>query len=166
MRLGRIDFPSQLIKAIRSDRLVVFAGTGVSMGEPACLPDFKRLVEWIIKERVTDNTPLDRILGIHHHRGVHVQEIAKELLSDPTSQPTLKWSGVFCRIVTARRAVSDRYQIGPVGLVFSEIHRRVIEEKKQSLKRRPIPYIINVNENVIHFEDMWNTQSKTRRTLT
>ncbi len=89
MRLGSIDFPTQLIKAIRSDRLVVFAGTGVSMGEPACLPDFKRLVELIIQKPVTDDTPLDRILGIHHHRGVHVHEKAKELLSNTTSQPTL-----------------------------------------------------------------------------
>ena len=37
MKEGLLDFPSALIAAIGNDKLVVFAGAGVSMGEPAGL---------------------------------------------------------------------------------------------------------------------------------
>jgi hypothetical protein len=40
MRCGQIDFPDELLHAIRDRRFVVFAGAGVSMGDPANLPSF------------------------------------------------------------------------------------------------------------------------------
>ena len=40
MRCGQIDFPDELLHAIRDGRFVVFAGAGVSMGDPANLPSF------------------------------------------------------------------------------------------------------------------------------
>ena len=45
MKLSGIDFPSHLLTAVRDRNLVVFAGAGVSTGEPANLPNFKKLVE-------------------------------------------------------------------------------------------------------------------------
>jgi hypothetical protein len=44
MRCGQIDFPDELLHAIRDGRFVVFAGAGVSMGDPANLPSFWSLV--------------------------------------------------------------------------------------------------------------------------
>ena len=41
MRIGGVDFPEPLLNALRDGRLVVFAGAGVSMGPPACLPGFR-----------------------------------------------------------------------------------------------------------------------------
>ena len=40
MRIAGIDFPVPLLNALRDGELVVFAGAGVSMGEPASLPSF------------------------------------------------------------------------------------------------------------------------------
>ena len=47
MKIAEIDFPSPLLSALRDGELVIFAGAGVSMGEPACLPSFKELAEKI-----------------------------------------------------------------------------------------------------------------------
>ncbi len=43
MKIAGIQFPESLLTALRNHQLVVFAGTGVSMGEPANLPDYKGL---------------------------------------------------------------------------------------------------------------------------
>ena len=47
MRISGIDFPKPLLDAFRNDRLVVFAGAGVSMGLPAGLPNFRDLTRAI-----------------------------------------------------------------------------------------------------------------------
>ena len=47
MKIANIDFPKPLLNALRDGELVVFAGAGVSMGEPACLPSFEALANRI-----------------------------------------------------------------------------------------------------------------------
>ncbi len=47
MKFKDIDIPDELIEAVKSNRLVVFAGAGVSMGEPCSLPNFRDLCELI-----------------------------------------------------------------------------------------------------------------------
>lgn len=51
MHFSKADIPNQLIKATYSGSLVVFAGAGVSMQDPVCLPSFNNLV-LRIKEQV------------------------------------------------------------------------------------------------------------------
>ena len=51
---------------MRDGKLVVFAGAGVSMGEPACLPDFKELALQIAEgtgESMGKDEPIDHFLG-------------------------------------------------------------------------------------------------------
>ena len=43
----RLRLPSRVKSTLRDGRLVVFAGAGVSMGEPARLPDFESLARTI-----------------------------------------------------------------------------------------------------------------------
>ena len=84
MKLGLLDFPSALISALRDHRLVVFAGAGVSMGEPACLPDFKTLSKQIAqgtRERPGKDEPEDRFLGrLMTDKRVQVHELAAQQL--------------------------------------------------------------------------------------
>ncbi|MBQ9007430.1 MAG: SIR2 family protein [Atopobiaceae bacterium] len=47
MRIQGIEIPDELTEAIEENRLVVFAGAGVSMQPPDPLPDFTELVEGI-----------------------------------------------------------------------------------------------------------------------
>ena len=48
LRFGELEFPMAIIEALKQDRLVVFAGAGVSMGPPANLMNFNELTQLII----------------------------------------------------------------------------------------------------------------------
>ena len=48
LRFGELEFPMSIIEALKQDRLVVFAGAGVSMGHPANLMNFNDLTQLII----------------------------------------------------------------------------------------------------------------------
>ena len=89
MRIEGIEFPEAMCTALRNGELVIFAGAGVSMGEPAGLPSFVDLAK-----SVADGTgfgldePVDRFLGRLEHRGVDVRARAAQALSSKDSRPT------------------------------------------------------------------------------
>ena len=91
MKLANVDFPKPVLDALRDNKLVVFAGAGVSMGEPACLPDFCSLTKEIAERsnKVGDEKEnLEQFLGRLHDDGVEVYEIAKKALSPEGLKPT------------------------------------------------------------------------------
>ncbi len=83
MKIRSIDFPTELIEAIRRENLVVFAGAGVSMGPPAELPSFAGLAESIGEEtnqpRI-NSEPEDRFFGRLFEKGHRVHELVAGLL--------------------------------------------------------------------------------------
>ena len=91
MKISGINFPKPLLDALRQDRLVVFAGAGVSMGEPANLPSFRDLAKVIAQGTGTvpdDHETEDRFLGRLLTKGVEVPERAAQILSAENPQPT------------------------------------------------------------------------------
>ena len=91
MKISGIDFPNELLNALREDKLVMFAGAGVSMGDPAKLPSFRDLANQVAEhmgEELTNNEPADRFLGRLNSRGVKVHERAVEVLSKGDPKPT------------------------------------------------------------------------------
>ena len=83
MKIAEIDFPVRLLNDLRDDKLVVFAGAGVSMGEPAYLPSFKHLAKTIAEgtgETLHCRDPIDHFLGRLQDEGVKVHERAAEAL--------------------------------------------------------------------------------------
>ena len=95
MKIAELDFPSPLLSALRDGELVIFAGAGVSMGEPACLPSFKELAEKIaqgtgevLREKESEREPEDRFLGRLHQKGVKVHELAVRGLRGSNPKPT------------------------------------------------------------------------------
>lgn len=87
-KLANVHFDDALLDAIRDDRLVVFAGAGVSMGPPSNLASFWDLANGIAQGTGFKITPpLDRFLGQLQHRGVAVHERAAELLTPDGSEP-------------------------------------------------------------------------------
>ena len=83
MRIAEINFPAPLLNALRDGKLVVFAGAGVSMGEPAYLPSFKHLAKMIAKgtgKTLHCRDPIDHFLGGLQDEGVKVHERAAEAL--------------------------------------------------------------------------------------
>ena len=66
MRIAGLQFPDPLIDSLKNDCLIVLAGAGVSMGEPANLPDFKGLAQSIADGTgisVRENGRIDGFLG-------------------------------------------------------------------------------------------------------
>lgn len=90
MKLSGIDFPKGLLDALNNDNLVVFAGAGVSMGEPANLPGFRDLAEEIAKGtgKEIGDKPEDQFLGELSHGRVDIYKRASEALDRPDSEPT------------------------------------------------------------------------------
>ena len=92
MQIEGVDFPRPLLNALRDEELVVFAGAGVSMGEPANLPSFKGLTKKIAqgigdapKRGETD----DQFLGrLSKNRGTKVHERTERELSRDAPKPT------------------------------------------------------------------------------
>ena len=107
MKISGIDFPRPLLTALRNGKLVVFAGAGVSMGEPANLPSFMELVEAIAQgsgETLKERESEDRFLGRLQYKGVEVHELAVRELSRRDSKPTPLHQDLL-RIYSAPQAI-------------------------------------------------------------
>ncbi len=90
-KLGPLQINDHILDAIRDDRLVIFAGAGVSMGAPANLPNFKELAINIAAGTglaYENNEPIDRFLGRLAHQKIPVHQRAAQQLIIPDSSPT------------------------------------------------------------------------------
>jgi NAD-dependent SIR2 family protein deacetylase len=91
VRIRSVDFPIELIHAIRRENLVVFAGAGVSMGPPANLPSFARLAENIARltgQQKKQSEPEDRFFGRLHKEGYPVHLLAATELKTTSGSHT------------------------------------------------------------------------------
>lgn len=93
MKIVPVDFPEPLLNALRDKRLVVFAGAGVSMGAPACLPSFQELASQIaegtgltINEQESESE--DQFLERVESHSPGVKERAAQLLQKNNPEPT------------------------------------------------------------------------------
>lgn len=94
MRCGNIDFPESIISALKNNKLVVFAGAGVSMGPPACLENFEDLAKKVAENSACpreDGESVDQFLGRIEANGVKVRQRVRELLQ-PTGHTPLHTS--------------------------------------------------------------------------
>ena len=92
MKIAGIDFPKELLSAIRAGRLVIFAGSGVSRERPACLPDFTGLAKSVARgtgEPLNTSEPPDQFLGRLQDRGQNVGERAADEILKDDPQPTV-----------------------------------------------------------------------------
>ena len=91
MKIAEIDFPEPLLAALRDGNLVVFAGAGVSMGEPSRLPNFPDLAREVAVgtgQTLQNSEPVDRFLGRLQHEKVDVHGRAAQALSREDLKPT------------------------------------------------------------------------------
>jgi len=89
MRFGGLEIPWDVISAQDKSNLVIFAGAGVSMGSPALLPSFKKLVDQICNVLPYDDSePLEKVLGRHFDHGVNVHSQARVIIKNGMNQET------------------------------------------------------------------------------
>src|ERR1700731_2584524 len=91
MRIRQIDFPAKVLEAQKSGRLVIFAGSGVSMDAPSNYPDFNTLANQVGGSLFPrqEGEAIDRYLGRLSATGVTVHEQVSGILSTPDSRPNL-----------------------------------------------------------------------------
>lgn len=88
IKFSTIEFDNRILDALRDDKLVVFAGAGVSMGAPSNLASFWTLATDIARGTGLEvQAPLDLFLGRLKYRSVAVHDRAVELLSPSGSAP-------------------------------------------------------------------------------
>ena len=89
MRIGKVDFPNPVLDALKENRLVIFAGAGVSMPPPSSYPGFNELANRIGGELYPrrPHEGIDRFLGRLCDRGVAVHAQVRDILSSPDSHP-------------------------------------------------------------------------------
>ena len=120
MRIGGVDFPEPLLNALRDGRLVVFAGAGVSMGPPACLPDFRELARQVAEGTglsIGEGEQEDRFLGRLESDGTYVHQIAAQRLQQNAPQPTELHRSL---LLLYRRAEDIRMVTTNFDLLFEE----------------------------------------------
>ncbi len=86
-----VDLPESLIGAQRSGTLVVFVGSGVSIGPPSNLPDFKQLTAQVAGGALApeDGELPDRFLGrLERKQGIQVHLRILNIINAPNSKPT------------------------------------------------------------------------------
>ena len=136
MKLSGIDFPEPLLIALRDAKLVVFAGAGVSMGEPARLPSFKDLAAAIAKGTgiaLENHESEDRFLGRLKHQRVNVHSLAAQALSRDDPQPTELHRDLL-------RLCSDAGQVRIVTTNFDSLFEQAAEcmfDSKPEVFRAP-----------------------------
>ena len=90
MKISGMEFPDPLLDALRDGRVVVFAGAGVSMGEPANLPDFSTLVDKVAQGTGMsrrDGEQEDQFLGRLKQNGVNVHGRVRDVLCSYDPKP-------------------------------------------------------------------------------
>ncbi|MCR4793429.1 MAG: DUF4020 domain-containing protein [Lachnospiraceae bacterium] len=84
MYCNNLNFPNQLLDAIKTDRFVVFAGAGASVDPPTSLPNFENLAKKIAEDTIYNLTKKDScevFLGKLKAKGIPVNKQAATILS-------------------------------------------------------------------------------------
>lgn len=91
MDIAGVEFPESLRTVLHDGQLVIFAGAGVSMGQPAGLPDFVGLARRIAEENGKSkrgSRKTDQFLGKLENDGVDVHLWAAKLMQQNDPEPT------------------------------------------------------------------------------
>lgn len=142
MKISGVDFPLELLKFLGDRELVVFAGAGVSMGPPACFPDFNALAEEVAEgtgEARGEDEPEDQFLGRLKDKGVLVQKRTAQVLSgNAVESPTpTRLHFAILRLFTkpgTLRVVTTNFD-----LLFERAARGVLETCPPSFSAPAIP---------------------------
>lgn len=84
MFFNNIEFPREVIDALRNNELVLFVGAGVSAGRRINLPLFDKLAEEIAKGTILTKRPketIDHFLGRLSDAQIPIAQRTKEMLS-------------------------------------------------------------------------------------
>jgi hypothetical protein len=87
---SEVDLPESLLDAKKNNKLLIFAGAGISAGPPSNLPIFKDLAIQIggSQYKLSDDEPIDRFLGRLEEKGIQIRDKVSSIIGNPESLPT------------------------------------------------------------------------------
>jgi hypothetical protein len=149
MKIAGIIFPENLLAALRDHRLVIFAGAGVSYGEPARLPSFSGLAELVAKdtgEKPQKQEREDAFLGRLASKGVDVYSRAVQHLDRDGIEPTSLHSNLLRLFVDVQhiRLVTTNFD-----LLFEKAAYTVYGETPEIFRAPALPRG-NDFEGIVH----------------
>lgn len=106
MIIDDVRIPDDLLDAMKNNNFVVFVGAGVSMGNPTCLPSFKKLVELIQSntgETYDESETYERFLGRLNSKNIDVHKKAAEQLIGKN----LKYNDLHSYIINLFKNIDD-----------------------------------------------------------
>lgn len=125
MYIDEINFPNEIIEAIRNNNLVVFAGAGASVDAPTSLPNFEDLAEKIAEgtgEILEDNDTCEAFLGYLKSKDIDVNKQAAELLSGTCLKHNQTHEAIIDLFV-------DPSQIRIVTTNYDQMFEQVVESR-------------------------------------
>lgn len=165
-----MQIDDRVYNAIRDDRLVVFAGAGVSMGAPSCLPSFEELTKQIARRTFRyeeffckkSPDPLDQVLGKLRHSEVNVHALTKEALSPEGSKPNNLHKDLLRLFRTSKRV---RLVTTNFDLHFEDAAREVFGEIPDVFDAPALPLghdftgIVHLHGSLRNYKNMVLTDS-------
>ena len=143
MKIDGIDFPRRILDALRDGKLVIFPGAGVSVGEPAKLPDFKDLATAIAQgtgEVLKGNEPEDQFLGRLQHEGVEVHTIAAKMLRKNCRGKVPKPTDLHRNLLRLYpRPASPRIVTTNFDLLFEQATKEVFDSEPDIFRAPALP---------------------------
>ena len=139
MKIAGINFPEALINALHDGELVIFAGAGVSMGEPARLPNFKYLAKTIAEgtgETLRAGEEIDHFLGRLQDGKVKVHERAGEELD----QDNLKSTELHRNLLRLYPSVEKvRIVTTNFDLLFEQAAKEIFDDQPEVFRAPALP---------------------------
>ena len=130
MFINDMEYPNQILDAIKENKLVVFAGAGVSMGPPTKLPDFEKLTDQLAEGTVfkrKEKESCEVFLGTLKTNEIDVNTQAAKILSETC----LKHNNEHEAIINL---FMDYEHIKIVTTNYDKMFEQVFDEQKVNCK--------------------------------
>lgn len=146
MKFGKVEIPESLIQSLQGNKVIVFAGAGVSMGAPANLPDFVTLTRKILnlEESEKFDNP-DQKLGEGFDQGVRIHEQCIRILNQGLPQPTQLHQDILRLFPKSTKVITTNFD-----LLFETAFKKLYPDEKVKTYNAPVFPLGNNIEGIIY----------------
>jgi hypothetical protein len=134
MIFAGVRLPDQIRIAFEEDKLVIFAGAGVSLPAPSNLPSFNGLVRQICGQPSVQSAKEDQVLGKLARNGTDVHAAAAKILYHSKTHPTELHKQALRFLVRQKRCGSSRQILMIIFLRRREVSFESMQLRNSTLR--------------------------------
>lgn len=147
MLIRGVDYPEELTRAIKENKLVVFVGAGVSVGKPTKLPSFTELVHYIADETEFSfdekTNHHDSFLGKLEHNGIDVKWKTAEYIISKKAKPNELHKSII-------NLFGTKHVIRIVTTNYDHMLEKTLKKKTIPIHNTPALPLGNDFEGIVH----------------